>query len=284
MFGSPWMNGENWMNSRSVFVTGGTVYLGQRLIQELLTRGHRVRALTRPGSGGRLPPNCVTVLGDALDPASYQNQIHTLDTFVQLVGVGHPQSVQSRTVSQRGPFGWSRGRPRCETCRRAAFCLCQRGAARTCHEGIRQGSSGVRGIDTPERDECDDSSALVCSRTPPPLALCSHSHLSVVLADTGDSRKRKAPRIGYTLADGQIVDTCSGKPFCQRARHLRATDPLCSVVKRTSHFSFPNQLGEPSVCPTQFPKSKSSRVSPRPRRGLHRICNSNPLGRKTRHP
>lgn len=78
MFGSPWMNGENWMNSSSVFVTGGTVYLGQRLIQELLTRGHRVRALTRPGSEGRLPPNCVTVLGDALDPASYQNQIHLI--------------------------------------------------------------------------------------------------------------------------------------------------------------------------------------------------------------
>lgn len=90
MFGSPWMNGENWMNSRSVFVTGGTVYLGQRLIQELLTRGHRVRALTRPGSGGRLPPNCVTVLGDALDPASYQNQIHTLDTFCAIGGSWAP--------------------------------------------------------------------------------------------------------------------------------------------------------------------------------------------------
>jgi uncharacterized protein YbjT (DUF2867 family) len=82
--------GEHWMNGRSVFVTGGTGYMGRRLIQELLARGHQVRALARPGSEGRLPPNCVPVLGDALDPATYQNHIHTADTFVQLVGVAHP--------------------------------------------------------------------------------------------------------------------------------------------------------------------------------------------------
>lgn len=69
------MNGENWMNSRSVFVTGGTGYLGQQLIHELLARGYQVRALARPGSEGRLPPNCVRILGDALDSATYHNHI-----------------------------------------------------------------------------------------------------------------------------------------------------------------------------------------------------------------
>ncbi|HEX4965799.1 MAG TPA: NAD(P)H-binding protein [Thermoanaerobaculia bacterium] len=75
---------------RRVFVTGGTGYLGQRLIPALLARGHDVRALARPGSEKRLPAGCQAVSGNALDAASFASQVAPADTFVHLVGVSHP--------------------------------------------------------------------------------------------------------------------------------------------------------------------------------------------------
>lgn len=86
---------------RCVFVTGGTGYLGRPLIAQLLARGHKIRALVRPGSESKLPQGCTVVLGDALDAASYSAQINPADTFVQLVGVSHPnpaKAAQFRSV------------------------------------------------------------------------------------------------------------------------------------------------------------------------------------------
>jgi uncharacterized protein YbjT (DUF2867 family) len=77
------------MSSR-VFVTGGTGYIGQRLIAALLGRGHAVAALARPASAGRLPPGCQVVAGDALDGASYRAALGSGDTVVHLVGTPHP--------------------------------------------------------------------------------------------------------------------------------------------------------------------------------------------------
>jgi uncharacterized protein YbjT (DUF2867 family) len=88
-------------NQRCVFVTGGTGYLGRPLIARLLACGHQIRALARPGSESKLPQACTVVLGDALDVASYSAQIKPADTFVQLVGVSHPnpsKAVQFRSV------------------------------------------------------------------------------------------------------------------------------------------------------------------------------------------
>jgi uncharacterized protein YbjT (DUF2867 family) len=73
-----------------VFVTGGTGYVGRPLIARLLERGHEVRALVRPGSEKKLPAGCQAIPGDALDGSSYASQIVPADTFVQLVGVAHP--------------------------------------------------------------------------------------------------------------------------------------------------------------------------------------------------
>ncbi len=80
------------MNKKThpVFVAGGTGYLGRPLISELLNRGHEVRALVRAGSESKLPPGCHAVVGNALDAATYSAQISPADTFVQLVGVAHP--------------------------------------------------------------------------------------------------------------------------------------------------------------------------------------------------
>jgi len=80
---------------RSVFITGGTGYLGRPLIQRLVAAGHTVRALVRPESENKLPRGCGVVRGNALDAASYASEVPPSDTFVQLVGVAHPSPAKA---------------------------------------------------------------------------------------------------------------------------------------------------------------------------------------------
>jgi len=81
---------------RHVFVSGATGYVGSCLIPLLLTRGHRVTALTRQESRHKLPEGCEVAIGDALDGASYRHLLNGADTFVQLVGVAHPGPAKTR--------------------------------------------------------------------------------------------------------------------------------------------------------------------------------------------
>jgi uncharacterized protein YbjT (DUF2867 family) len=88
-------------DARRVFITGGTGYLGSSLIPVLLERGHRVRALVRPNSKGKITAGCEVVSGDPLDAHSYRTLIRPADTFIHLVGVSHPspsKAEQFRTV------------------------------------------------------------------------------------------------------------------------------------------------------------------------------------------
>jgi len=78
-----------------VFTTGGTGYIGSRLILRLLARGHRVSALVRPESQDKLPAGCDVVTGNALDAASYRDRVKPATTFVQLVGVAHPSPAKA---------------------------------------------------------------------------------------------------------------------------------------------------------------------------------------------
>jgi uncharacterized protein YbjT (DUF2867 family) len=78
-----------------VFITGGTGYMGKRLIPRLLARGHEVRALVRRGSEKKLPGGCTPILGDALDGSTYAGQISPADTFVQVVGAAHPSPAKA---------------------------------------------------------------------------------------------------------------------------------------------------------------------------------------------
>ena len=57
-------------NARDVVVTGGTGYIGQRLVSHLASRGHRVRVLARRSALGRVPAAATAIDGDALDAAS----------------------------------------------------------------------------------------------------------------------------------------------------------------------------------------------------------------------
>ena len=73
-----------------VFVTGGTGYVGRRLVRALLELGYDVRVLTRPGSSARVPAGAAAVVGNALDAASFQGELRPGDTLVHLVGTPHP--------------------------------------------------------------------------------------------------------------------------------------------------------------------------------------------------
>jgi len=77
-------------SSHQIFITGGTGYLGTRLIPALLARGHRVTALARRGSERKLPAGCGVVEGSALDASSFADKVAPADTLVHLVGTSHP--------------------------------------------------------------------------------------------------------------------------------------------------------------------------------------------------
>ena len=81
---------------RRVFVAGATGYIGTRLGEELLRRGHGVSGLVREGSEHKLPAGCVAVVGNALDSATFREKLGSADTFVQLVGVAHPSPAKAR--------------------------------------------------------------------------------------------------------------------------------------------------------------------------------------------
>ena len=81
---------------RKIFITGGTGYLGSRLIPMLAQRGHDVRALTRKNSTGKLPEGATVCFGDALEMNSYTEQVRGTDTFIHLIGVAHPNPAKAK--------------------------------------------------------------------------------------------------------------------------------------------------------------------------------------------
>ncbi|MGH8092569.1 MAG: SDR family oxidoreductase [Chthoniobacterales bacterium] len=84
----------------NVFLTGGTGYIGSRLIPALQARGHEVRALVRPGSQKKLPSGVPTVVGDPLRMDSYTNEIAPADTFVHLIGTPHPSPAKTKQFQE----------------------------------------------------------------------------------------------------------------------------------------------------------------------------------------
>jgi uncharacterized protein YbjT (DUF2867 family) len=80
----------------NVFVTGGSGYVGRRLITALVARRHRIRALVRDGSQSRIPSGAETVLGNALDAISIANALNADETLVHLVGTPHPNPSKAR--------------------------------------------------------------------------------------------------------------------------------------------------------------------------------------------
>jgi len=94
--------------AHSVFIAGGTGYIGVPLIRILVERGHSVRALVRSGSEHKLPAGCEGISGNALEPASFADRIQPGGTFVQLVGVSHPnpsKAAEFQAIDRRSGLG-----------------------------------------------------------------------------------------------------------------------------------------------------------------------------------
>ena len=78
------------MPRATVLLTGGTGYIGRRLIPELVTRGHSVRAIVRAGSEGKVPPCAEVVVGDVRSRESVAPHVARDGVVVHLVGTPHP--------------------------------------------------------------------------------------------------------------------------------------------------------------------------------------------------
>lgn len=87
-------------NTRRIFITGGTGYIGSRLIPALHARGHEVTALVREQSKNKLAASCRAAVGNALDGESYRRFAEGTDTFIQLVGVSHPSPAKAREFTE----------------------------------------------------------------------------------------------------------------------------------------------------------------------------------------
>jgi hypothetical protein len=202
------------MNAQThrVFVTGGTGYVGRPLIARLLERGHEVQALVRPGSVRKLPTGCQAILGDALDCKSYTSKIAPADTFVQLVGVSHPNP--SKATEFRN-IDLASGRSAVEAAQCAGvkhFCLRQRGPPCAGHEGLHRSQVAMRSHDRPERNERHDSAPLVRPRAGTPMAVCLVTDLQTDGAVAFDSRGRQAPGTGHVGTDGS-----GARPGCRNS-------------------------------------------------------------------
>ncbi len=75
---------------QSIFITGGTGYIGTRFIKTLLEKGYEVKALVRKGSENKLPKGAIPVMANAFDASTFQDAIPKNSIFIQLLGVSHP--------------------------------------------------------------------------------------------------------------------------------------------------------------------------------------------------
>jgi uncharacterized protein YbjT (DUF2867 family) len=73
---------------KHIFVSGGTGFIGQAVVPELMRQGHEVTALVRRGSESKLSPLVTRIEGNALDPTTID--CDRSDVFLHLVGTAHP--------------------------------------------------------------------------------------------------------------------------------------------------------------------------------------------------
>lgn len=83
-------------NKKAIFISGGTGYIGTRLIKILLQRGHHVIALVRKRSEHKVPAGAEVITVDPFDAGSFQLYIPKGSVFIHLLGVSHPSPKKAK--------------------------------------------------------------------------------------------------------------------------------------------------------------------------------------------
>ena len=78
-----------------VAVTGGTGFIGQRIVQRLLRDGWRVRALARRSDAGLSDAGAEVVLGSLGDPARLRALVRSADAVVHCAGAIRARSKEA---------------------------------------------------------------------------------------------------------------------------------------------------------------------------------------------
>ena len=84
----------------TVFITGGTGYIGKRLTKQLLKRGHSVIALVRKGSENKVAAGAKAIIADPFDAGTFRQFIPKNSVFVQLLGVSHPSPKKAKQFNE----------------------------------------------------------------------------------------------------------------------------------------------------------------------------------------
>ena len=175
----------------TVFITGGTGYLGAQLIRQLTKRGHSVRALVRQGSVSRLPSGAMPVVGDALHGLSYAAQVAPADTFVHLVGVSHPSPAKAEQFLTIDLASVAAAVPVAVTAGVKHFIYVSVAQPAPCDEGVRRRTGSRGAVDSGQRAQRHLPPSLVRARS---RALVACPAVARLLAGGADS---------FSPADGE---------------------------------------------------------------------------------
>ena len=81
---------------RTVWISGGTGYMGRSLAKTLIARGWKVRILARPGSEKKVPAGAEAVSANALRSETFSGLVGRGETFIHLTGASHPAPWKER--------------------------------------------------------------------------------------------------------------------------------------------------------------------------------------------
>ena len=165
------------MSPREIFLTGATGFLGSSLAAELLRRGHRVRALVRPGSESRVPAGMRNRSRRRAARRDLRCE-HRACRYVRSSRRSRAsQPEQGRGVSQDRPGLLPRSRERRQAGGHPPLRLSQRGPSRSHDEGVpgsarRRRSDGHRRLEFPQascvRGTCsgpEEAGLACCNRS-----------------------------------------------------------------------------------------------------------------------